>query len=124
MYPYVCLSSGIAHPIDADINLFGSLLQHLLNTQKVIEPGNNFLRPFDLEIILQPGGKILDTVTKLHFSIPASLNALSNDCNSSLCDPTPFVKNISLGVKICIDFYLASFLKKIWSKAHLRALLQ
>jgi hypothetical protein len=55
-----------------------------------------------LEIILQRGGNMLDTCTKLHFSIPASRKARSKECNSSLCVPTPFVKKIFLGTKLSI----------------------
>jgi hypothetical protein len=40
----------------------------------------------------QWGGKILDTVTRLHFSILASLRASSKEERYSLCLPTPLVK--------------------------------
>ena len=53
--------------------------------------------------ISQFGGKILDTLTRLHFSIPAFLRASSRDCSFSLCLPTPFVKNIFFGTD-CILF--------------------
>jgi len=46
---------------------------------------------------LQPAGKILDTVTRLHFSILASRSASSNDERYSLCLPTPLVKKILVG---------------------------
>jgi hypothetical protein len=53
-----------------------------------------------LEVILQRGGNMLDTCTKLHFCIPASRNARSKECNSSLCVPTPFVTKIFLGTRL------------------------
>jgi len=53
--------------------------------------------PFCLETILQCGGTILDTFTRLHFSIPASRNASSKDCSSCLCFPTPLVKKTFFG---------------------------
>src|SRR5208337_5605541 len=65
-------------------------------------PGVNCFSPCVLEIILQRGGNMLDTCTKLHFSIPASRKARSKECNSSLCVPTPLVKNIFLGTKLSI----------------------
>jgi hypothetical protein len=71
-------------------------------------PGINSFNPCVLEIILQRGGNMLDTCTKLHFSIPASRKARSKECNSSLCVPTPFVKNIFLGTKLSI-FQLLTF---------------
>jgi hypothetical protein len=63
-------------------------------------PGVNNFNPCVLEIILHRGGNILETCTRLHFSIPASRKARSKECNSSLCVPTPFVKNIFLGTKL------------------------
>ena len=45
----------------------------------------------------QWGGKILDTVTRLHFSILASLRASSNEERYSLCLPTPLVKKTFVG---------------------------
>jgi hypothetical protein len=49
---------------------------------------------------------MLDTVTKLHFSMPASRNANSKLRNSCLCVPTPLVKKIFDGTK-CIWILLA-----------------
>jgi hypothetical protein len=51
-------------------------------------------------MILQFGGKMLETLTRLHFSIPAFRSASSSDCNFSLCLPTPFVKKTFLGIKL------------------------
>jgi len=61
--------------------------------------------------ILQPGGKILETCTRLHFSMPASLSASSYERNSSLCVPTPLVKNTFVGTNLpdcaaCCPFML------------------
>jgi hypothetical protein len=49
-------------------------------TQKVICPGSSSFTPSSFESLLHPAGKILDTDTKLHFSMPATLKASSNDC--------------------------------------------
>jgi hypothetical protein len=102
----------MAQPTDAARSLLGSLVQERLITQYVIAPGINSLSPWVLEIILQRGGNILDTCTKLHFSIPASLKARSKECNSSLCVPTPFVKKILLGTKSSTFRLLSSRLKR------------
>lgn len=52
---------------------------------------------------------MLETYTRLHFSIPAFLRASSKDASLSLCIPTPLVKNICLGIKsitiIIIGFF-------------------
>ena len=40
---------------------------------------------------------MLETYTRLHFSIPASLNATSKDARRSLCTPAPFTKKTFLG---------------------------
>jgi len=46
---------------------------------------------------LHVGGQMLDTYTRLHFSIHAFLNANSKLANLSLCIPTPLVKNTFFG---------------------------
>src|SRR6266480_2183274 len=48
----------------------------------------------------QPGGKMLDTRTRLQAAMPADRRASSNDVSFSLCLPTPLVKNISLGTRL------------------------
>jgi hypothetical protein len=74
-------------------------------------PGiSSFMLSF-LGRILQPGGKILDTCTRLHFSMPASLRASSYERSSSLCVPTPLVKNTFVGTNlhncdVCCPFML------------------
>ena len=55
-----------ASPIAEEINLFGSLVSVLAKIVNVICPGDNNFKPFSLEIILQCGGKMLETVTILH----------------------------------------------------------
>jgi hypothetical protein len=55
------------------------------------------MAPCARERIRQPGGKMLETRTRLQAAIPADRNASSNDVNFSRCLPTPLVKNISLG---------------------------
>src|SRR5690606_17842546 len=87
----------MASPTDEASRRRGSLLQHRLITQYVMAPVCSSFSPCVLEINLQAGGKILDTWTRLHFSIPASRRASSNECSSSLCVPSPLVKNIFFG---------------------------
>ncbi len=71
---------GSATPIDEAISLFGSFVKFLAITQKVICPGSSNDVPCSIVSLLHPPGKILETVTMLHFSIPACRNASSNDC--------------------------------------------
>jgi hypothetical protein len=77
-------------------------------TQNVIPPGISCFNPSDREICLQFGGNILDTYTRLHFSIPAFLKASSKDARRSLWTPTPLVKKIFVGtIIIFIVFFLS-----------------
>jgi hypothetical protein len=87
-----------------------SLLLDFDNTQKVIWPGISVAKPCLRDIILQLGGKMLETCTRLHYYIPALLKASSKDRNSSLCRPTPFVKKSCLGTS-CIRFILVQGLR-------------
>jgi len=87
----------MATPMAAETNRLGSFVSFLENTQKVICPGFKEDKPASFDIILQFGGKILETKTRLHFSIPASLRASSKEANLSLWTPTPLVKNIFVG---------------------------
>ena len=87
-------------PIDAPINLFVSFVLFRDITQYVIWPGLRRDMPLSFEIILQPGGTMLETFTILHFSIPALRSASSNECSSCLCIPTPFVKKIFFGTMV------------------------
>jgi hypothetical protein len=73
------LSAGIATPIEDAINLLGSFVEFRAITANVICPGNNSFNPSSLETLLQPGGKMLLTETRLHLSIPALLNADSKE---------------------------------------------
>src|SRR3989304_8569440 len=75
------------------MSLRGSSLWHRPMTAKTISPGVRHFRPPSLLMILLLGGKMLDTWTRLYFSIPASRRASSNDVSCSLCLPTPLVKN-------------------------------
>src|SRR4030067_3517041 len=75
------------------MSLRASSLWHRLMTTKTISPGVRDFRPPSLLMILHLGGKMLDTWTRLYFSIPASRRASSNDVSCSLCRPTPLVKN-------------------------------
>ena len=75
-------------------------------TQKVIWPGFKCFNPSSFGMILQLGGRMLDTETRLHFSTPAPLNASSNEVSLSLCTPNPFVKNNFCGIIIVNLSYL------------------
>src|SRR4030065_1066662 len=75
------------------MSLRGSSLWHRLMTKKTISPGVKDFRPPSLLMIRHLGGKMLDTRTRLYFSIPASRRASSNNGSCSLCRPTPLVKN-------------------------------
>ena len=63
-------------------------------------PGMSSFIPSFFGRILQPGGKMLETCTRLHFSMPASLRASSYERSSSLCVPTPLVKNTFVGTNL------------------------
>ncbi len=65
-------SAGWATPMDAATRRFGSFVAFLAITANVICPGCRSLSPSSVGIRLQPGGKMLETVTRLHFSILAS----------------------------------------------------
>src|SRR3989339_490044 len=97
MYPYWDPSAGTATPIEDATILFGSFVEFLDMTRNTTCPGCSSLSPSSLETILHPGGRMLETDTRLNFSIPASLSAISKDWSSCLCLPTPLVLNISLG---------------------------
>src|SRR5262245_7484419 len=66
-------------------------------TTNVTWPGSRRLAPCARERMRHPGGKMLDTRTRLHAAIPADRSASSKDVSFSRCLPTPLVKNISLG---------------------------
>lgn len=67
-------------------------------TTKVISPGCIIFSPFSRVTCSHPGGTMLETATRLHIWMPASLNANSNDWSCSLCLPTPFVKKKYFGI--------------------------
>src|SRR3989338_10637567 len=79
---------------------FGSFVSLLAITQNVIWPGLRHFVPCSFDISLQPGGRMLDTQTKLYAAISAFLNAISKLVSLSLCTPTPFVKNIFVGTSM------------------------
>src|SRR5580765_817355 len=66
-------------------------------TTKVTCQSSRRFMPAPRDRILQFGGKILDTRTRLQAAMPADLSASSNEVSFSRCLPTPLVKNISLG---------------------------
>src|SRR3989442_4044714 len=87
--------------MDDAMSRCGSLVERRAMTAKVICPGCSIGSPCLREISLQRGGKMLETVTRLHFSMPASRNANSKLRSSCLCVPTPLVRKIFDGTK-CI----------------------
>src|ERR1017187_2544497 len=97
--------------MEAAMSRCGSLVEMRAITAKVICPGCSNCSPCLREMILQRGGRMRDTVTRLPFPIPASRSASSKLRNSCLCVPTPLVKKIFDGTK-CMWFFLASAAKR------------
>src|SRR5436190_23768059 len=87
----------MATPTVAAMRRCGSRVAASDMTTNVTWPGSRRLAPCARDRMRQPGGKMLDTRTRLHAAIPAERRANSNEVSFSLCFPTPFVKNISLG---------------------------
>jgi len=71
--------------------------------------GLQLFQPCVLDITLQSGGKMLDTCTRLHFSIPASRSDNSKECRSSLWEPTPLVRTFFEGGFDSIYFSIKYF---------------
>src|SRR5262245_18709283 len=90
----------MAMPMEEAHRRCGSLVSAWLMTQKTTSPALRYLIPSFLEMILQPGGKMLLTRTMLKWAIPASRNAISNELSFSLWRPTPFVRNIFFDTNI------------------------
>src|SRR5579875_1575011 len=86
--------------MDAAIRRWGSRVEFSLITTNVTCPGFNSLIPSARGIILQRGGKMLETRTRLHAAIPAERSANSKLVSFSRCFPTPLVKNIRFGTNI------------------------
>src|SRR5436309_8228409 len=99
-YPYVLLSAGMAHPIEDAISRRISFDASRAMTQNAMLPGAMSFTPSSFGMILHLGGKMLDTWTRLSFSMPASLSASSNERSSSRWLPTPFVKNTRVGTRL------------------------
>src|SRR6476469_5883564 len=87
----------MATPTVAAIKRCGSRVAASDITTKVTWPGSSRLAPCARDRILQFGGKMLDTRTRLHAAMPAERSASSNEVSFSRCLPTPLVKNISFG---------------------------
>ena len=67
-------------------------------TTKVISPGLIIFRPFSRGSSSHAGGTMLETATRLHCWMPASLSASSKDWSCSLCLPTPLVRKKYFGI--------------------------
>src|SRR3989442_2793174 len=78
----------------------GSLVSAWLMTQKTTSPARRYFSPSFLEMILQPGGKMLLTRTMLKCAIPASRSAISKELSFSRCRPTPLVRKIFFDTNI------------------------
>src|SRR5215467_1289194 len=87
----------MATPTVAAIRRWGSRVAASDITTNVTWPGSRRLAPCARDRIRHPGGKMLETRTRLHAAMPADRSASSNDVSFSRCLPTPFVKNISFG---------------------------
>src|SRR6185503_3444271 len=90
----------MATPTVAAMSRCGSRVAASDITTKVTWPGFSRLMPSLRDMMRQPGGKMLDTRTRLQAAIPADRSASSNEVSFSLCLPTPLVKNISLGTRL------------------------
>src|SRR5215470_883167 len=87
----------MATPTVAAISRWGSRVAASDITTNVTWPGSRRLAPCARDKIRHPGGKMLESRTRLHAAMPADRSASSNDVSFSRCLPTPLVKNISLG---------------------------
>jgi hypothetical protein len=83
----------------------GSLVEVSARTQKVISPAWSFNSPLLRGIIAQPGGKILETRTRLPFSIPASRRESSKLCKRFLWRPAPLVKKQYFGTIVIATLF-------------------
>src|SRR5881296_317451 len=90
----------MAMPMEEAHRRCGSLVSAWLITQKTTSPARRYLSPSFLEMILQPGGKMLLTRTMLKCAIPASRSAISNELSFSRCRPTPLVRKIFFDTNI------------------------
>jgi hypothetical protein len=71
-------------PIDEAMRRPGSLLDISAITAKTISPGCSSVSPSSRSTILQPGGKMDETRTRLNLAIPASRSAISKLVSFSL----------------------------------------
>ena len=106
MYPYCFLFFCLSVPLTLKQTI-RLLVASRARTTNVICPRSSFFTPLARAIIWHSGAKMLDTVTRLHISMPASRSADSKLCSLFLWKPTPFVKNICFGTIGIIS--LASF---------------
>src|SRR5262245_35446123 len=90
----------MAMPMEAAIRRCGSLVSDWLMTQKTTSPARRNFSPWDFGMILQPGGKMLDTRTRLKLAMPASRSAISKELSFSLWRPTPLVRKSFLDTNI------------------------
>src|SRR5215831_14137448 len=90
----------MAMPVDAAMRRCGSLVLFSERTQNTTSPARRYFNPSFLGMILQPGGKMLETRTMLKFAMPASRRASSKLVSFSLERPTPLVRNIFLETNI------------------------
>ena len=88
----------------AEIKRFGSFVSFLAMTQWVMLPGSSRFIPSSTERVRHLGGKMLETYTKLYFSMLAFRKASSNDASRSRWTPTPLVKNIPVGTTMLTGF--------------------
>src|SRR5438876_9512194 len=87
----------MATPTVAAISRCGSRVAASDMTTKVTCPGSSRFMPCARGRMRHPGGKMLETRTRLQAAMPADRSASSKEVSFSRCLPTPLVKNISLG---------------------------
>src|SRR5438874_4647748 len=105
----------MAQPIEEAMRRRISLEARRAMTQKAMLPGAMSFTPSSLGMILHFGGKMLETCTRLSFSIPASLSASSKDRSSSRWLPTPFVKNTRVGTRLKPPLLRSATMVEPWS---------
>jgi hypothetical protein len=97
---------GTATPIEAEIKRLRSFVSERAITQNVISPGFNNFSPRARGMILQFGGRIDDTVTRLQYATPALRKASSKEANFSLWTPTPRARNICVGTIVSSPYFV------------------
>src|SRR5436309_3035005 len=87
-------------PTEAAISRCGSFVAASLITTWAICPALRYFSPWFLGMILQWGGKMLETRTMFSGAMSAFRSAISKELSFSLCFPMPLVRKIFEGTYI------------------------